>query len=388
MARDMPGGKGREMRELCKNNFGTPKNVADVPVCVSRHTPAPQWLNTWAVSRTRTSSRCLRQCSTALSLGILLSAYGVASADESPHYTATFTIDSRLPNCPGEQTFMSMLYSHLRAPLLNPPASRVLRVHVKPGKGEGYSIDVVTENLDGSTIDSEHVDYPRDVCCFQVVYNAAFMAAVQIGAFTPMDPSPVRETETVHCAVAPQPKTPPPAEAPIKPPKPAIASRRPKFQIGTGPVVAIGFTPEIAVGANVGMAARWPRFSLGLDMRPTLPIETQPAGLDIARFTTFSGAFTPCFRPGPFLLCGLLIGGFVWANVVDQPYEETDRMSLFGGGGRVGFELPLIKQWTARMDIDLAIMAARPRATLAGKPNVWTMGTVTGNVGMNLFWTF
>jgi hypothetical protein len=160
-------------------------------------------------------------------------------------------------------------------------------------------------------------------------------------------------------------------------------------QLGAGGMFVVGIAPEILGGGQLGVGLRWPRWSLELDARGTLPVETRPAGPTIIRIYiriyALSGAIAPCFRPGPFAFCGLVAGGWSKGMVVNRTYPVDGSVPFLNLGVRVGVESPPIAgRFTFRLDADVAA-SLRPSLIDGISYALWDPGGTNATFGAWLF---
>ncbi|UQA62798.1 hypothetical protein [Polyangium aurulentum] len=325
---------------------------------------------------TRTREVCRR-----LGAGLVV-LFAVAPRDalaEPPHYAVELSAAPNLPACAREGDFLGLLDTHLDGPLLEPPTSRVLRVHVGRTRRGDYAVDLTLEEADGRKVDAVHKEYPATTCCYEVLHHAALVAAIHMehgeeaGNEAPSPPPPA--------APAPCPAAPPPV-LPPSPPARAPAALVPRsdgrrFEVVAGAVIAIGAAPEVVPGPQLGLAWRWGRGSVELDLRYTPPIETRPLGPTVFEVFTASGAIVPCFRPGPFAVCGVVIGGITGARVIDRLYPTQAVTGFVGVGARVGMERELVGPLRVRADLDVAVSLLRSRINASNRPEAWRMLPVT-----------
>ncbi|MDC3960749.1 hypothetical protein KEG38_43250 [Polyangium jinanense] len=300
-------------------------------------------------------------------------------ADEAPHYRIEFSADPKLPACDRASSFEAMLDSHVSEDVLEPPASRVLVMHIGRTSSGTYTADVRIESLEGTTIgEPQHLEYPSAVSCFEVLYNAAFISATQMGAFKP--PKSKRDgAPLVHCPEEqPAPAAPPPNAVRKAAPsttrvtgatRPAVleprASRTMRVQVGLGGMFSLGMAPEALGGIQAGVVARWPKlWSVELDARWTPAVETRPIGPTIVEVTTMSAVAAPCFRPDPFAFCGLLVVGWRQESTVNVIDPNGGGVPVLGSGARVAAESPpLASRFTLRFDADVVVSGAHWRST-------------------------
>ncbi|MDC3958178.1 hypothetical protein [Polyangium jinanense] len=317
-----------------------------------------------------------------------------AKADELLHYQVEFSVDPKLPACDRGQEFAALLNNQFSKPILEPPASRTLRVRMGRTKAGDHAVDMQIEELDGRVVDTVHREFPASTCCFEVLYNAALLASVHIlhegKAATVVEPPP----PPASCPAPPPPSQapPPPPATPAAPPLPAsagLADVPPRFEVSAGPILATGMAPEIVPGVQLGAAVRL-RGSWWFegDARVTPWFETRPLGLTAFEVLTASGTAALCYRPGRFTVCGLVIGGARLTEDVDSAYPQLNRTGFAGVGGRVGMQQHLGGPFSIRADLDVAATLPRSQINTSNRPAVWETPWATVITGARLVTSF
>jgi len=335
--------------------------------------------------------RTVRGLGYAFALGCVVLATNARDARaELPHYEVQFDADPRFPaGCFAKQEFVALLDNQLHGlPLLEPPTSRVLRAFIGRSAKQGYVIDMKLEELDGTVADTVHYEFPADTCCFKVIFYAAFLASLHMrhgenAASAEPEPTPSPPPPSAPCP-APPPDAAPPRRAPDVP-LPKAESWH--LGISAGPIVAIGMTPEAVPGAQLGVAIRWPRLPLELDVdaRFTPPAMSRPLWATTFEVSTFSGAVAACYRMHAFAACALASGGMLDAGAQDVAYPSPSRIGFWGFGARLGMQVPLVDDWLqVRMDGDLAGTVAPARIDAFNRPEFWETWSFTAVVGARL----
>lgn len=323
-----------------------------------------------------------------------------ARADEPPHYRVEFSTDARVPQCNRPLTFEALLRMQVPLEWLSPPISWKLGVHIGPGRGGGYLVDVTIEDGSGKAVlPPDHNEYPAEVCCYEVLFNTAFASAVKMGAYKPKEretpPAPPPVPVAPCSAEQPAPAAPPPGRRPRTVPQqttaPSVAlpaSRAMQWQIGLGGMFVIGVAPEVLPGVQGAVALRGPLWSVELDGRWTPWVETRPAGSTIIEMTTVTAALVPCFRPGPFAFCGLVTGGWRGATAINRDFPIAEGQALFSGGGRVSYERAISGRFTLRLDADGAVAITRPVIGIRGNPLDWLPAPLNATFSAWVFSSF
>ncbi|WP_282425182.1 hypothetical protein [Polyangium sp. 15x6] len=317
-----------------------------------------------------------------------------AKADELPHYQVEFSADPKLPACDRGQEFAALLNDQFSKPILEPPASRTLRVRMGRTKAGDHAVDMQIEELDGRVLDTVHREFPASTCCFEVLYHAALLASVHI-LHEGKDSARVEPPPPPASCPAPAPPSqapPPPPATPAAPPLPASAGPAdvpPRFELSAGPILATGMAPEIVPGAQLGGSVRlWGSWWLEGDARVTPWFETRPLGLTAFEVLTASGVAALCYRPGRFAVCGLVIGGATLTEAVNRTLPQLDGIGFAGIGGRVGMQQHLGGPFSIRADLDITATLFRSRINTLIHPVVVETSWVTMIAGARVVASF
>jgi hypothetical protein len=276
------------------------------------------------------------------------------------------------------------LNNQLRAPLLEPPTSRVLRARVTRTHAGALAVDTMLEDQGGRVIDTLHHEYPAGTSCFEVHFYTAFFAAIHMQR----DEAPPEPEPPPTPCPTPSPPVAPPACPILKapPPVPALVDRL-RFEASAGPFLGFGIAPEIVAGGELGFAFRWSRWSFEIDARGTPGFESRPKGPTVLEVATYSLTNAFCWRPGLFALCGLANGGLLRTVAPETAYPATDWTYSLGLGGRFGIQLPLVNELALRVSGDVMVSVGRSRINASNRPLFWEAPRVTGIADLRLVYT-
>lgn len=326
-------------------------------------------------------------------LGLAACAFAVAPREawaEPPHYEVELAVGPGVSEvCADKRQFIALLNNQLTLPLLEPPTSRVLRARIVRTKAGALAVDTTLEEKDGSVVDSFHHEYPAGKSCFEVHFYTAFFSAIHVKRDGEAPPEPPPPPPPTPCPTPPPPAAPPPCPIPKAPPPPAPALvDRLRFEASAGPFLGFRVAPEIIVGAELGFAFRWSRWSFEIDARGTPGFESRPKGptvLDVALYSLTNGF---CWRPGPFALCGLVNGSVLRAKTPEIVYPVTDWTYSLGFGGRVGIVLPIIAEKLAlRVGADVVFAVGDSGLNASNRPRFWDAPRLRGVADLRLVYT-
>jgi hypothetical protein len=220
--------------------------------------------------------------------------------------------------------------------------------------------------------------------CADLVEDLAVVLALQIKEPEPTQPSP-----------PPPPPFPlrqlpeasrPPEPLPIAPPPPA--TRRPVLRFGARAAMDVGTAPRpaFAITADVGVRVSWFSVAGEFHYTPTAGA-TAMNGLEVSTSLAL-GALVPCAHVGWF--AGCLVGelGRFEGSIAQASITPEQRSMLYGaGGGRVGFEIPVLAdRLFARVNATLLGAPYRPelQITMPSPQIAWQAPAVSASFGTGL----
>jgi hypothetical protein len=115
---------------------------------------------------------------------------------------------------------------------------------------------------------------------------------------------------------------------------------------------------SVVVGFSGVAGVRWEGFSLSLEARGDLPIDTEPSRGRIFGVSGVSGSLVPCGHADWFFGCAVATAGGVW-QVRESTGREFARPHA-GFGLRAGMEVPLSARLTGQLTGDLLVNTLRP----------------------------
>ncbi|WP_437293001.1 hypothetical protein [Sorangium sp. So ce426] len=158
---------------------------------------------------------------------------------------------------------------------------------------------------------------------------------------------------------APASEPPRPVAAPARlAPRPGPPPERPRLQVGAGVLLGAGVAPSVAVGFSGVAGLRWERFSLSLEARGDLPIDTEPYHGRIIEVSGLGGSLVPCGHADWFFGCALATAGGVW-HVRESTARER-AVPYAALGFRAGLEAPLSARLAGQLSGDLLVNMLRP----------------------------
>ncbi|WP_438031804.1 hypothetical protein [Sorangium sp. So ce204] len=192
---------------------------------------------------------------------------------------------------------------------------------------------------------------------------------------------------------SPAPPTPPRTASPVRaPPRSSAVLRAPaerfRWVAGLGAVAGLGMTPGVAAGPALSVGARWPAWSVALEVRglAALSANGDAVAMSVSTLTT---DVVFCLDRRSLFACGLAELGVRHA-VAAVPFNTTTRLNLRAGfGARAGIEWPLSENLAARAHADVVHPVAagailrHPDDPEPERP-VWSAPAVTVALGVGL----
>ena len=155
-----------------------------------------------------------------------------------------------------------------------------------------------------------------------------------------------------------------------------------------GVVSSLGYEPGLGVGATVGAAVRFRRFSLGLEGRADLPGEKVLGSGGGVRSSVLLVSLLPCVHRGIALVCAL--GSIGSLRSTGLGFDGRTDASLFAAAGaRLGAEVPFSASVRGRFVVDLAATLSGARLRYGDPPaEVWSSPLLSGALGAAILGVF
>jgi hypothetical protein len=262
------------------------------------------------------------------------------------------------------------------------PAGRSLRAVIGwKGRWLYASIELTDEN--GELVGTNQLT-PRVRNCDTLASAVALAIALAIDPLHTAA-APTRTPEPV--VVVPPPSVPPPpVPVPVSVRRARPAPPEPEDDADTHLVGhlailgAVAAEPQASWGMALGLAARWRRFSVGVEVRGDLPGSRVTLGGTVSSALVTTN-FLPCARAYGFSFCGLLSVGVMIAWGADFAVDHRTSLPFVGGGARAAWELKLTRRLSMGLHADL--LAPFTRALLrVDSEEVWHAEPVSGAFGV------
>ncbi len=297
--------------------------------------------------------------------------------------------------CPSEQSFRDSLWAKMGHHPVSPEAKAELVVALQR-EGKAFQANVRYVDEAGQSIERPRVsgsDCAELVEEIAVDVNSHYGVAPPAPALAP--PPPVVE--------APAPSSAPPVLTPERPrapetPEPRVARpngspspRRPLLSMGGWVGALGGVAPRPAAAFTLDLGLRWPLASVSVEGRATLPAgaivdagtSAASAGNHHLEIALTTAALVPCLHYRALVGCARVEAGDLRATGT-----ITQHTLYAAGGGRVGADVPITPQLSARLAVDL--MAPFREVTFCPDPRLacnpgdptFLWGTSPVNVGL------
>jgi hypothetical protein len=139
---------------------------------------------------------------------------------------------------------------------------------------------------------------------------------------------------------------------------------------GGGMVSSYGFEPGVGVGAYIGVAMRFPRWSFGVEGRADVPGQTTVPPNGTIHSGVIVGSILPCLHGGIALVCANGTFGAIRSSG-DGNAGKSQSNPFVALGARVGLEVPLGSSIVARFGLDGVATLLGARISYNGDPQAW-----------------
>ncbi len=157
--------------------------------------------------------------------------------------------------------------------------------------------------------------------------------------------------------------------------------------VGLGALGTLGTAPRAAFGVTLHGGVRRGALSIALEGRADLPAAKRTASGGTVSSALLLGTLAPCFHRSMIVGCALVSAGALAGSSegVTRPAQVTTPFAALGA--RIGVEVPLVSELSARIHADLLGGLTRTTLELDGLP-VWTTPPISGALGAGLAWSF
>ncbi|KYG10870.1 hypothetical protein BE21_58620 [Sorangium cellulosum] len=198
----------------------------------------------------------------------------------------------------------------------------------------------------------------------------------------PCPPQPAPAPVSSSQKTSPPRKTPPGSSAPPAP------SETFRWTAGLDVVTGLGLTPGVSLGSAMSIGARWPAWSMALEVRGLSSLSADIEEVTMAAsFVTANVAV--CLHRHILFACGALELG-VLRVVPEVPLDAALFPNLgVGFGGRIGVDWPLSRNLSARGYLNVvhtltgAAIGRRPHE-LTPDSALWSAPDIAGTLGLGL----
>ncbi|WP_437834988.1 hypothetical protein [Sorangium sp. So ce1153] len=189
-------------------------------------------------------------------------------------------------------------------------------------------------------------------------------------------------------APAPPARKTPPVRAPTRNSAPAVPAERFRWAAGLDAVVGLGLTPGVSVGPALSIGARWPAWSVALEVRGLSSLAGKTEAVDVS-VSTVATDIVFCLERRLLFACGLAELGVLRA-APGVPFDAASQRNLSAGlGARAGIEWPLSESVSGRAHADVvhpvvaAAIRRHPGAPTPERP-VWSAPALAVALGIGL----
>lgn len=280
-------------------------------------------------------------------------------------------------SCPQEKVLRDALSNELGYDPVHPQAPEALTVTLYRGPNNEVHAHLELRDAAG-TLTWERHQYAYNNACGDLV------TAIAVDILLEIDPL----LRPAAALPPPPPRAVPPKSPPRLAPAPQrVASPWPTWTAAVGGDLSIGSLPAITGGPVVGVAARWPAGSMGLEGRFDVPAGRNDGAGGQVDAWILGGTAAPCGRWRIVDFCGLLtLGAFRAAGSgVDVSAEGARFYAALGA--RLAAVLPLDGGFSFRAHADLAGPLQGARLRLRGV-EVWRSPPLAATIGLGIEFSF
>jgi hypothetical protein len=274
-----------------------------------------------------------------------------------PSFVLTYQRDDGADRCPSVEVFRQAVAHHLGHDPFSDTGTGRLLVELRP-EDEGLAAHL-TLRRDPAAVPGERVLRSKDLDCVVLASTLELVASLDIEA-----QEEASEAPPPLAAAEPQPKAP----------------SHLALLVALGPLVVFLAAPSTAIGGLLGVEARWPSTSLGLEARADLfaagPITGGRAETSLALATLVGCAYRSSLGA-----CLLFAAGVESATGLDLPGARSDHGPYVAPGGRLLWEIPLFGPTSLRAQADLLIPVVRSSLRF-GDTQVWISPPVSLALGL------
>ena len=158
--------------------------------------------------------------------------------------------------------------------------------------------------------------------------------------------------------------------------------RGPSFRVIGGALTTYALASRLTFGARLGLEARRPPWSIGLEGWTSLPATWEVEEGGRIQASLWAGALVPCFEVVTRLrLCALASVGSLRAESVGVASTRSEHVPHVMAGGRGSFSWPLSQALEFVASVDVAAALNRPRFQLDGS-EVWRPSAALAVLGI------
>lgn len=270
-------------------------------------------------------------------------------AEASPSAKLVYVRGAGADSCPGEAELRKAVALRLGYDPFFPVAQKTVIAQVQRAPS-GFTGRVQIVGDDGNIRGERELATKGDDCKELAL---ALALAVSL-ALDDLDEAPAKPPAKPDEPPPPPPPPPPPRDPPpvVTEPKDDGASRAPirvvdgpsmQLAASLGPIATLGTAPDIAAGASLAIALRWPAsaFALRLDVRSALPSSKSLAQGGKVSTNDVVGTVAACLRGTIPFGCVGGGAGVLFSRTENITRPASDRASLLVGVARGGADIAL-----------------------------------------------
>ncbi|MDC3979703.1 hypothetical protein [Polyangium jinanense] len=301
--------------------------------------------------------------------------------------------------CPTEAALAELTSAKFRYDVFPESARASLSVRVRRAGGQLEAVLIARDEQ--GTVQWEETATPRGKCN-DLVEDVALMVAVRFvtvkgekpEAWALLVPPPPASPASVPTPERQPPDVLPPAAPPPQAAPPDGAAAAPPFRPELSAAAVFGplDTPNVAFGGALQVALRWPRASLGVELRVVVDHRGEVAEVPIRTWFA-TGVVLPCLVIGEHVRACIPISAGVYQIGVGAAAKTGSSFAEpFGGAGlRGSYDVALSPHVRLRGYAEVLIAATRTEIVYLSpgsreSERIWAMPAVLPSIGVGAIW--
>jgi hypothetical protein len=309
------------------------------------------------------------------------------SADASPTARIVYSRAVGADSCPDEEALRRAVAARVGYDPFFAWANKTIVATMAPDEHGGFVARVGL--VDESGTEHGTRDLRTDGDCSDLLGASALAIAIAIDPHALMpptkapDPSPPQAPPSVPRLAGAKGASSTGAPAPARPPPAATSPSRIFFEASAGGVASVGVAPAPVAGAALGVAARSPRWSVGVEGRIDAPTAVAATGGGKVSAWTVLAAVVPCAHSGRVFACAVGQAGATQASSDGVALARSMSLAWLAAGLRLGVEVPIERLTLLRVHSDF-VGNLEPARLELNDAVAWNAPRVAASLGADI----